>query len=329
MPEEIVMEETQAVKETPPKTRLSPRGPLMRRALPLAAALAVLISTSAAVGLGHALEQTRAELNQLYRSPAEPPPGTPPAAAAPAEPEPEAEPEEPGPERPAYQELYPELYAQSHEWNSVVKSKVCYLTFDDGPSARTPEVLKILDRYGVKATFFAAGKDTEQTRQWMRDIVEAGHTIGVHSYTHSYRTIYSSVEAFLDDFAKEYHLIEEATGTAPQIFRFPGGSINAYNGQIYQEIVSEMVRRGFVYFDWNRSNGDAVSKPPSAAALAKNALDRLGKSSRVILLMHDSKGHGTTVASLPAVIEGYLNAGYSLEALTPEVKPIVYAYPNP
>lgn len=325
MSEEVVREETQTVGESPLKVRLSPVGPLIRRTLPLAAALAVLISASVAVGLGSALEQTRAELNQLYQSPAESPRGAAPAAAA----EPEPEPEEPGPERPAYQELYPEMYAQPHEWNSVMKSKVCYLTFDDGPSARTPEVLEILERYGVKATFFVAGKDTEQTRQWMRDIVKAGHTIGVHSYTHSYRTIYASVEAFLDDFAKEYHLIEEATGTPPQIFRFPGGSINAYNGQIYQEIVSEMVRRGFVYFDWNRANGDAVSNPPAAATLAKNALDRLGQSSRVILLMHDSKGHATTVASLPAVIEGYLNAGYSLEALTPEVKPIIYAYPNP
>lgn len=329
MPEEIVIEGTREVKEVPSrlKDRLSLAGPLMKRALPLMTALAILIPASVAVGLGSTLVQTRAGLNQP--SPAGPPQEPPPAVVADAGPGPEPEPDEPGPERPAYQELYPELYAQPHELNSVVKSKVCYLTFDDGPSACTPEVLSILERYGVKATFFVVGKDTEQSRQWMRDIVEAGHTIGVHSYTHSYRTIYDSVEAFLDDFAQEYHLIEDATGAAPQIFRFPGGSINAYNGQIYQEIVSEMVRRGFVYFDWNRANGDAVSKPPSAAALAKKALDKLGSSSRVILLMHDSKGHASTVASLPAVIEGYLNAGYSLEALSPEVKPIIYAYPGP
>ena len=316
MSEEIVREETE--KGTQLKAKRSPMGPLVRRALPLAAVLAVLISTSLAVSLGSAQEQSKTQLDQ---SPA----GQEELSAVGAD----EESGEPGPERPAYQELYPELYAQPHELNSVEKSKVCYLTFDDGPSARTPEVLDILKRYGVKATFFVVGKDTEQSRQWMRDIVEAGHTIGIHSFTHSYRTIYDSVEAFLDDFAQEYHLIEEATGVAPQIFRFPGGSINAYNGHIYQEIVGEMVRRGFVYFDWNRSNGDAVSKPPAAATLAKNALNRLGSSSRVILLMHDSKGHASTVASLPAVIEGYLNAGYSLEALTPEVRPIIYAYPNP
>ena len=49
----------------------------------------------------------------------------------------------------------------------------------------------------------------------------------------------------------------------------------------------------------------------------------------MILLMHDSRSHANTVAALPAIIEGYQNAGYTLEALTPEVRPIVYAYPNP
>ena len=116
---------------------------------------------------------------------------------------------------------------------------------------------------------------------------------------------------------------------SPQIFRFPGGSINAYNGHIYQEIAGEMVRRGFVYFDWNRSNGDAVRKPSAAPVLARNALDKLGTSSRVIILMHDSRSHASTVEALPTIIEGYQNAGYSREALTPEVRPIVYAYPKP
>ncbi len=341
MSEELSVERSPAARKSPSRLkkvryRLTKQGKI---AATILLVLAVLIPTSLAVGLGSSLEQAKAELNQMQQRP--------PAADGgiwyPPEPEgsgpqgdklavPAAGSGEngaPGPELPAYQELYPELYAETHQWNTVDKSKVCYLTFDDGPSARTPEVLKILEEYGVKATFFVVGKDTEQSKQWMRDIVAAGHTIGVHSYTHTYRKIYDSVEAYLDDFAKEYALIEEVTGIPPQIFRFPGGSINAYNGHIYQEIVSEMTRRGFVYFDWNRQSGDAVRNPPAAATLAQNALDKLGASSRVILLMHDSKGHYNTVSALPAIIEGYQNAGYTLEALTPEVRPIVYAYPNP
>lgn len=338
MSEEITMEQLQAGKPAASrlKTGQSPVKRLVKRAVPVLLSLAVLVPTALAIGLEASLSQTRAELSQARQSGGAPaadggiwyPPdsgGNPQGSAAVDSMKEDA----PGPEYPAYQEMYPELYAQPHKLNSVDKKKVCYLTFDDGPSARTPEVLAILEQYGVKATFFVVGKDTEQSKQWMRDIVEAGHTIGVHSYTHTYRKIYDSVEAWLDDFAQEYHIIEQATGVAPQIFRFPGGSINAYNGHIYQEIVSEMVRRGFVYFDWNRANGDAVRKSPSAAVLAQNALDRLGASSRVIVLMHDSRSHANTVAALPAIIEGYRNAGYTLEALTPEVRPIVYAYPNP
>lgn len=324
MLEERERKETRAGKRYP-----SPVGRLMRWVIPLLALLAILIPTGVAVGLGNTLEQTRAELDQLSQSQVrQNEPGVSVEDEEPG-PVPEPEPEGPGPEIPAYQELFPELYAQPHEWNSVEKDMVCYLTFDDGPSARTPEILEILNRYGAKATFFVVGKESEEAKQWMRNIVEEGHAIGVHSYTHEYRTIYDSVEAYLEDFAKEYHLIEETTGVAPQVFRFPGGSINAYNGQIYQEIVSEMVRRGFVYFDWNRENGDAVKNPPSAETMAQNALSKLGSASRVIILMHDSQSRDKTVACLPAVIEGYQNAGYSLEALTPEVRPIIYSYPKP
>ena len=241
-------------------------------------------------------------------------------------PEPEEPPSIPA-EVPAWQALYPELYAQPADRGSQCPSKVVYLTFDDGPSARTPEVLNILEEYGVKATFFVTGRESEQGQQWMRDIVAAGHTLGVHSYTHNYQKIYASVEAFLDDFNQMYQQILEVTGVAPQIFRFPGGSINAYNGAVYLDIVAEMVRRGFVYFDWNAMTGDAVKKPPAPSVQVSNALSKQN-AARVILLSHDSAKMVNTVAALPGIIEGYQAAGFTFAPLTPEIKPIVYAYPQ-
>ena len=89
-----------------------------------------------------------------------------------------------------------------------------------------------------------------------------------------------------------------------------------------------MVRRGFVYYDWNRTNGDAVRKSPSASVLAQNALNKAGSARRAIVLMHDSKSHVNTVKALPAIIEGYQAEGFTFDALTPEVRPIVYAYPK-
>ena len=136
-----------------------------------------------------------------------------------------------------------------------------------------------------------------------------------------------SSDAYLEDFNRMYQQILEVTGTAPQIFRFPGGSINSYNGHIYLDIVAEMVRRGFVYFDWNAMTGDAVKKPPAPAVQVNNALSKAG-AERVILLSHDSSKMVNTVAALPGIIEGYQTAGYTFAPLTPEVLPIVYAYPK-
>lgn len=226
---------------------------------------------------------------------------------------------------PAYTQLYPELYAQPWEGEPVTADKLVCLTFDDGPSSNTDRILAILEEYGVKATFFVVGKTGEADQQRMRDIVAAGHTLAVHSWSHSYTQIYASVEAYLEDFNKLYEWIYEVTGVYPQIFRFPGGSINAYNRGTYQEIIGEMTRRGFLYYDWNASAQDATVTPLESSVIAENCLLGLGRE-RVIVLAHDSAARSTTVDALPAVIEGYRDAGYTFAALSPGVKPIIMGY---
>lgn len=300
-------------------------------------ALAILIPTCLSIVFGVLWGRTKSEVKQLRQTVSQQPaPGQP--SPAPSQPAGDGaqqtgdslQPEEegPGPEFPAYQALYPDLYAQPAKLNSIDQEKTVYLTFDDGPSARTPELLAILEEYDIKATFFVVGKESEEAEQWMRDIVAAGHTLGIHTYCHDYNRIYQSVEAYLEDFNAMYNVILEATGTAPQIFRFPGGSVNAYNGATYRDIISEMVRRGFVYFDWNRMSGDAVRGNVPAETLVENALDRADTMRRVILLMHDSTRFTNVVEALPQIIEGYQEAGFSFAALTPEVKPVIYSYPE-
>lgn len=225
---------------------------------------------------------------------------------------------------PAYTELYPDLYAQPCG-GTEPGGKVVYLTFDDGPSANTDRILEILDRYGVKATFFVLGVTGEEGQRRMRDIAAAGHTIGVHSWSHDYRKIYASVEDYLADFYRLYQWIHEVTGVYPQVFRFPGGSINSYNQAIYQEIISEMLRRGFRYFDWNASAQDATATPLDPAVIAGNCLRGVGRE-RVVLLAHDSAARGTTAEALPAVIQGYLDAGYTFAPLSPAVTPVIFGY---
>lgn len=308
-------------------------------------ALAILIPTVLSIVFGIFWGRTKAELKQLRQtvSTAQPAPGQNGEQDDPAQPAGDGSQtagdgsqdqgkgqqlENGGPEFPAYQELYPDLYAQPANLNSIDQEKTVYLTFDDGPSARTPELLAILEEYDIKATFFVVGQESEEAKQWMRDIVAAGHTLGIHTYCHDYNQIYQSVEAYLEDFNAMYDLILETTGVAPQVFRFPGGSINAYNGATYRDIISEMVRRGFVYFDWNRMSGDAVRGNVPAETLVENALDRADTMRRVILLMHDSTRFTNVVEALPQIIKGYQEAGFSFAALTPEVKPVIYSYPD-
>ena len=201
------------------------------------------------------------------------------------------------------------------------------LTFDDGPSARTDEILEILDKYGVKATFFVVGANEEGDLERMQKIVAAGHTLAIHSYSHDYKKIYASVEAYLEDFNQMFCQIYEATGVKPQIFRFPGGSVNSYNVGIHQQLIAEMTRRGCVYFDWKVAYGDAVfSKIQPSSALTANALKGVGTARRAIILMHDSSAKTTTVEALPAIIEGYLEAGYSFAALTPSTRSVTFSY---
>lgn len=226
---------------------------------------------------------------------------------------------------PEYTQLYPDMYAQPWEGETITGGKTVCLTFDDGPSANTDKILAILEEYGVKATFFVVGKTGEKDQQRMRDIVAAGHTLAVHSWSHDYHQIYASVETFLDDFHRLYEWIYEVTGVYPQVFRFPGGSINGYNRGTYQEIISEMTRRGFVYFDWNASAQDATVKPLAVSVITENCLKGVGKD-LVVVLAHDSAARGTTVEALPFVIEGYQEAGYRFAALTPGVTPVIMEY---
>ncbi len=231
-------------------------------------------------------------------------------------------------EHPAYQDLYPDLYVEGAPAGKEQADTV-FLTFDDGPSARTDEILSLLEQENIKATFFVVGPDTAARRERLKQIADAGHTIAVHSATHEYKRIYSSVEAYLKDFYTVWSMVKEATGEAPTIFRFPGGSINSYNAGIYQDIIAEMLRRGFLYYDWNVSSGDATSRPLPAETIAANVCGSIGKNGRYIVLMHDSTPRRTTVEALPAIIRNLKAKGYAFAPLSRNDLPITFGYLSP
>lgn len=182
------------------------------------------------------------------------------------------------------------------------KTKV-YLTFDDGPSSNTAAILDILAKYNVHGTFFVVGKEGESYKSLYRRIVQEGHTIGMHSYSHKYDEIYASKEAYSQDLLKLQEYIYETTGTWSRICRFPGGSSNTVSQVDMTELIEYLEKENIDYFDWNVSSLDAAGQELSAEEIAENVLHNIDKYSTAVVLMHDADDKTTTVEALPIILE--------------------------
>lgn len=225
----------------------------------------------------------------------------------------------------SYQYLHPEMKVDVQAF-AADKEKTVYLTFDDGPSNNTITVLDALKAANAKATFFVIGSNIAGREDILKRIAAEGHTIGVHTYSHKYDEVYRSVDAFLEDFHKTYQAVYEATGVYPTVFRFPGGSINAYNREIYQQIISEMLRRGFVYYDWNGSCGDADGSARTWSQMAEQVMQGVTNNAHPVILLHDGVDKAVTAAALPGILQRLAAGGYTCEGLDVTVRPITFGY---
>ena len=199
-------------------------------------------------------------------------------------------------------------------------SDVCYLTFDDGPSHNTLKVLDVLDSYGIKATFFVVGTGNSN---YLSEIHSRGHAIGLHTASHNYSTIYSSVDNYLTDIKAISDIVYSKTGVRSNIMRFPGGSSNgvsaSYCKGIMAELTTLMPSLGYSYYDWNVSSGDAAPNSVPSDNIVNNILSGARGKKSICVLMHDSGGKSTTVEALPAVIEGLHEMGFRFAPLTADV----------
>jgi len=203
------------------------------------------------------------------------------------------------------EEPVPESQEEGQRSEQESKRRV-YLTFDDGPSVQTEAILEILDEYQVKATFFVLGKTDEYSLEMYRRIVEEGHTLAMHSYSHRYGTIYHSLEDFQADYSQIYDLLKQTTGVEPKFYRFPGGSSNLVSDEEMEVFIAYLNQIGIRYFDWNVSSGDAVSKPLAPDKICENVLEGSAKFQNAVVLLHDLAEKETTVEALPAILEGLL-----------------------
>lgn len=201
--------------------------------------------------------------------------------------------------------------------NSEYNQKIVYLTFDDGPSDNTKKILDILDQYKAKATFFVTGNNQKKNGM-LKEAHDKGHAVGLHTYTHNYAEVYSSVNAYFDDLNKISDMVEQITGEKSKIIRFPGGSSNTISGHYTKGIMTELTKqvqeKGYQYFDWNCDSTDASGNHVPVEKLIANATS--GKGDHINILMHDTDAKDTTVKALPKIIEFYREKGYVFKALT-------------
>jgi len=216
--------------------------------------------------------------------------------------------------------------------NSLVNSDISmkgedekvYITFDDGPSVFTNEILDILKEYDVKATFFVCGTgdNDESLRPVYKRIVDEGHTIGMHSYSHVYSRVYGDLDMFQYDLDKIRNLIYNETGVVPKYYRFPGGSGNTIASLPMEQYISVLYSQGMEYYDWNVYGGDSSGNRLSSENIIKNTLDGVDRRKTAVILLHDTGSRKNTVDALPGILEGLKERGADIRAIDDDTPPL-------
>lgn len=218
--------------------------------------------------------------------------------------------------------LKEEVFSKASELEQKIlkketKYKIAYLTFDDGPYYLTNKYLNILKKYKVKGTFFTIGldKDTcfdnknKDCSKMYKKIVEEGHTIANHTYSHLIsKGLYSNTDSFINQVKKQENLIKKRTGVTTNIVRFPGGSGTAEAYGIKNSAIKKLQSMGYGWVDWNALDGDGgnVKSPNEALKIFKKNINE----NIEVILLHDYSY--ASLAILPEIIEYLQDKNYIL-----------------
>ena len=204
-----------------------------------------------------------------------------------------------------------------------LNGKRVYLTFDDGPSQYTGEILDILDQNDVKGTFFVVKSENPEYWQYYTDIVERGHTLAMHSFSHVYEEIYADKEAFVKDVESIHNFLYDETGVDCRFYRFPGGSSNSVSEVDISELIEYLDSKGITYFDWNALSGDAVDDSLTADELNDSVLEYVrSNESDSIVLLHDLDYKHETVDGLDSLIKTLKEEGYQILPIDMSTDPV-------
>ncbi|MDP4143752.1 MAG: polysaccharide deacetylase family protein [Bacillota bacterium] len=198
----------------------------------------------------------------------------------------------------------------------IKDEKIAFLTFDDGPCLNnTLKILNILNENNIKATFFVVGKQIEKFPVITNKMVEKEMSVMPHSYSHEYKKIYKSIEAYKEDLERCCSVIENITGQKSGVYvRVPGGANNRYCNKAVIEAIRETIREKDMFcVDWNVSGGDAVAGKIPAKIIKDNVLSQCEGKKIAVILLHDAYYKDSTVEALPDIIRGLKEEGYKFK----------------
>ena len=201
---------------------------------------------------------------------------------------------------------------------SVISDKTIYLTFDDGPSYLTEGILDILKEENVPATFFVTTRQIDKYSNLIIRMREENHTIGLHTSSHVYSYVYSSLENYFNDLNIVRTKVFDITGIKSRIIRLPGGSSNTvskkYSPGIVTQITNKLTENDFYYYDWNIDSQDA-SGTLSKESIYQNVVNKIHSGTNIVL-MHDSSSKATTAEALRDIIKYAKANGYTFAKIT-------------
>ena len=201
--------------------------------------------------------------------------------------------------------------------------KRVFLTFDDGPSPVTNQILDTLKENNIKATFFVLGTSVKAFPETTKKIYDEGHFIANHGYSHVYSSIYSSKEAVLDEYNRCNDAVKEVIGEPEynsHLFRFPGGLPGGKYANLKQEAKQLLNENGILNIDWNALSGDAEKQNPTPEYLMERIqVTSEGKNS-IVVLMHDASAKKATADLLPEIIKFYKDQGYEFKTFYDIIK---------
>lgn len=200
--------------------------------------------------------------------------------------------------------------------------KKVYLTFEDGPGTQTEEILDVLKKAKVKATFFVTGKEDSYSKKIYKRIVREGHTLGMHSYSHIYKEIYESTDSFSTDLEKIYRHLYKITGVYPEFYRFPGGSSTQSTKVPIQEFIQILNQKNISYVDWNVISPDIGNSGVTEKQMVKGILQEVSRYDTSVVLMQDAADKPMTAQALPAIIKELKKENYKLLPIDRNMTPV-------